>query len=585
MSVSRSPLHFLLPYLKPWKWHLFWGLLLISLAGIGASLQIFAGTWLIDWILKATITEKEKWWRVLALASGYLIATIFVRMLLWHFGYRILVRIREAVVLGLRSSFFTHVNHLCLRFHLRRSSGELFSYLFGSPLARVTEFYQQVSLNTVSSVLTLVSATIMVFFWNVPVSLVLVMLVIGSVLLMNRSRSRIKNLHKDFQNAEGNVSGEVSELLRGSTAIKLYSMEERVGERFTRRAGELGEQSRIRDIKSHFESMKQEAFGYFAYALLMIAAFWAYLKGSLTLGQVTGYLVAYNSLTGPLQSLFQAFLLWGGAQASLERIGSVLAEDSSTPDPGGNAKPVPPNGAITFVNVDFSYNSEKVTLKDLNFRIHQGEKVAFVGPSGGGKSTILQLMLRLYDPDSGGIFLNDVNLRDLRPGELRTRFGVVPQDPFLFRTTIRENIRSAKPDASEEDIKNACKASNAWEFIKTLPKGLDTPVGEGGASLSGGQKQRIAIARAILLKPPIFLFDEATSALDSISEAALQVFLEKGLSDKTLVIVAHRLSTVRNCDRILVVDQGRIVQEGSFDHLNSAPGLFQNLIAAQSLRR
>jgi len=220
----------------------------------------------------------------------------------------------------------------------------------------------------------------------------------------------------------------------------------------------------------------------------------------------------------------------------------------------------------------------------VNLTIPYGQRVALVGPSGAGKSTVTQLLLRLYDPDQGAILIGRMNIRHCRGPDLRHKFGVVPQDPFIFRTSIRYNLCVARPGASNAEIRRACELANAWEFISRLPAGLDTPVGEGGSTLSGGQRQRLAIARALLAEPDYFIFDEATSALDTVSEALVQQAMENAVSGKTSLIIAHRLATVKNCNRILVIDDGRIVQDGSYDELVGQAGLFRNLVQGQVLK-
>ncbi|MBL8992309.1 MAG: ABC transporter ATP-binding protein, partial [Spirochaetia bacterium] len=504
MTASASPWKTLLPVLRPWRWHLTAGVVINAAHGIGMTFQIFIGTWLIDWVLKADVVEAQKWIRVFFLAVAWLVASIFARMLTWHVGYRILTWVRERMLLDLRARFFHHVNHLCLRFHMRRSSGELFSYLFGSPLGKVMEFYQHVSMNLPGSAINLISTLVVVSFWNLHITAVLAALVFGSVFIMNRARKNVRKLHSEFQNAESAVTGEVAELLRGNKAIKLYAMEQKVDDNFHAQADRIGRKSYERDVKSHMLVMTQEGFGYAAYAVLMVLCTWAYLRNKITLGQVTGYLVAYNSLQGPMQSLFTSFTLWGGSQASLERIGKVLAESSSTPDPDAHrAVPEPPSrGTLRFEHVSFSYDAGQPVLKDVSLEIRPGEKIALVGPSGSGKSTIVQLFLRLYDPDEGRVMLENADLRTFAGASIRRRFGVVPQDPFLFRTTIRENIKVARENADDVEVRRACERAQAWEFISRLPGGLDEMVGEGGSSLSGGQKQRLAIARALLTEAP-----------------------------------------------------------------------------------
>jgi ATP-binding cassette subfamily B protein len=222
-------------------------------------------------------------------------------------------------------------------------------------------------------------------------------------------------------------------------------------------------------------------------------------------------------------------------------------------------------------------------LRDLTLTIPRGQRIALVGPSGAGKSTLAQLLLRLYDPQSGSVRLGGVDLRKFEASDLRKQFGVVPQDPFIFRTTMRDNIRVARSDASDDAIRRACELANAWEFIARLPGGLDACVGEGGSSLSGGQRQRLAIARAILRDPTILLLDEATSALDAESEALVQEALARLMRGRTTLVIAHRLSTVAGAHRVVVVDGGQVVEAGTHAELLARAGPYRRLVERQML--
>jgi ABC-type multidrug transport system fused ATPase/permease subunit len=302
------------------------------------------------------------------------------------------------------------------------------------------------------------------------------------------------------------------------------------------------------------------------------------------IGELQVYIAAFTSLQSSLTILFQMSTFKAAAQAGVERIAGVLKTASTTPDPIGYEANVPGNGQIVFFNVSFGYGPDRPVLKDVNLTIPYGQRVALVGPSGAGKSTITQLLLRLYDPDQGAILIGGLNIRHCRGAELRRRFGVVPQTPFIFTTSIRHNLCVASPDAGEAEVRLACERANAWEYISRLPDGLDTPVGEGGSTLSGGQRQRLAIARALLAEPQYFIFDEATSALDTVSEKLVQDATENAVAGKTALIIAHRLATVKNCDRILVIDDGRIIQDGRYDELVGQAGLFRDLVQGQVLK-
>jgi ABC-type multidrug transport system fused ATPase/permease subunit len=547
------------------------------------ALQNLYPKWFFSEVIDAKgIDATARWRRVAWLGAGYLAVSVVMRMGFWHLGYRFFTWARERIVFGLRAQFFRHVNHLCLRFHDRHSSGELFSYLFGTPLASLMQFFQHTSVLVPGSVVTVVWTLGVLWFWDPTVGGLLTFTSICSVLLMIASRRRIQRIQKDYQSVEGDVSGRVADLLRGNKAVKLYGMEAQVLEDFEQRALIVGRKSYERDVRGHIEWMKQEGFGYLCYVALMAVCAWRADRGGIETGIVVSCFTSFQGLYGPLQQLFQAFVLWGGAAASLDRIGRVLDTASTTPDPFDPEQTVPARSTIEFMNVTFGYDVDRPVVRDLNLLIPYGQKVAFVGRSGSGKTTLAELALRLYDPHRGEVRIGGTDARRFAGSNLRRTFGIVPQDPFIFRATVRDNVRVARPEASDVAIRRACELANAWEFIERLPAQLDAQVGEGGSSLSGGQRQRLAIARALLADPPIFVFDEATSALDTLSEKLIQNALEVNLVGRTAIIIAHRLATVRQCDRILVLDSGRIAQDGSYDALMGT-GLFGDLARGQEL--
>ena len=247
------------------------------------------------------------------------------------------------------------------------------------------------------------------------------------------------------------------------------------------------------------------------------------------------------------------------------------------------ALPKPARGEVEFRDASFAYPGRPnvPVLDRVSFRVMPGEKLALVGPSGAGKSTIFQLILRFYDPLSGSIGFDGVRLTDVDPAALRAQIALVPQDAVVFGTSVRENIQFGRPDATDAEIDKAAEAAHASEFIRRLPRGYETPVGERGVTLSGGQRQRVAIARAILRKAPLLLLDEATSSLDAESETLVQQALKRLMLNRTSIVIAHRLATVQTCDRILVVDHGRIVEEGTHISLAGAGGLYARLAKLQ----
>ncbi|MBV9555708.1 MAG: ATP-binding cassette domain-containing protein, partial [Pseudolabrys sp.] len=279
--------------------------------------------------------------------------------------------------------------------------------------------------------------------------------------------------------------------------------------------------------------------------------------------------------------------VWGEisqASGAAERLFEILGLEPAIKAPvHPHALPNPPRGEIAFDRVRFSYPTrpDAPALDGISFEIKRGEKVAIVGPSGAGKSTIFHLILRFYDPDTGRVTFDGVAMPNAEPANLRSRIALVPQDAVVLAATVRENIRFGRPDASDLEIEKAAELAYASEFISRLPQGLDTPIGERGVTLSGGQRQRIAIARAVLREAPLLLLDEATSSLDAESETLVKQALERLMRDRTTIVIAHRLATVLSCDRIIVLDHGRIVEQGRHETLLAAGGLYARLARLQ----
>jgi len=582
MEEHPRPWRVIWPFVRPHRRALAVAITLNALHGFAITFQVFTVGWLVDWVLGKGSVPPDVWRRSLALALGYFLVSVFGRMVTWHIGYRIFTSIREKILSTLRTSFFRQLNALCLRFHVKRSSGELFSYLFGSPVSNIIQFYQHCSSGLAGAVTTILSA-VGLLLWTDGVLTLLLSLTVGiQVYMMELARRTNRRIHLEFQKLESSVTGSVADLLRGTRTVKIHSMEQEVEGEFGKQMSLISKKSYERDVRAHMEWMKTETVSYAGFALMLVACAWRFCDHTITLGQVSMFMLAFQQLAGPLTVISQAYTLWGSAEASIERIGEVFRTASTTPDLPRDHRPVPPTGELEMRDVSFAYDKTPV-LRQVSFRIPYGQTVALVGPSGSGKSTIAQLLLRLYDPDSGEVLFGGQNLRQCAGAEVRRRFGVVPQDPFIFRTTLRQNLRVADPDATDADLERVCRQANVWEFIEKLPQGLGTPVGEGGSNLSGGQKQRLAIARALLAEPSVFLLDEPTSALDTLSEQLIQETLQKVSSGRTVIIIAHRLATVRQCQRILVIRDGAIAQDGSYEELLRCAGLFQNLVQGQQL--
>jgi subfamily B ATP-binding cassette protein MsbA len=429
-----------------------------------------------------------------------------------------------------------------------------------------------------------VAAMLVVMFLNDPVLALVAM--VGSpaaLIVMRRYAKRTRKAAQGAMAETSNLSTAVMESLDGVKIVKIENRESdeeaRVRVVIERRQGHV-----IRGANAKaFATPTTEAVSMIVVAGVLAFASWRASTTGMTPGGFTAFLVAMLTASQSLRQLANLQSVFSEGFAAARRLFSALDVE---PEIRAALHPtIVPEGpcAIAFEQVGFAYHEGLPTLSSVSLRADPGETVALVGPSGGGKSTLLNLIPRFYDPTSGRITINGVDTRDADLAHLRDRIALVTQDPFLFDDTIRANIAYARPNAPMEDIKAAALAAAAHEFIEALPHGYDTSVGEAGARLSGGQRQRIAIARAFLKNAPILLLDEATSALDTESEAKVQVALERLMRGRTTLLIAHRLSTVRGADRIYVVEAGRIVEQGDHDSLMAAGGLYARLARSQNL--
>ena len=566
------------PYCWEYRWSLLLCIFLNALPGVAIAIQVAAPNYLMQYVLNAPgLSVHAKYFRLAALVGGYIFAAVFLRMLAWYGSYRIFTNVRENILMDLRSRFFRHINGLCLRFHGKYSSGELFTYVMGSPLTEISGFFHMLAMNMPNAISTLVIAVALMAGWDWGMTLILIVSVVLTVVTSTSGHNRLRELMEDYQAAEGKVIGRVADIFRGNRDVKMYAIEEKMSATFEASADVLRRKVFDRDVKTHHVNMRQETVGIFCFVLVILVAAGRYMNGHLTQGQLFSFLGAFAVLQQPVLLMFQLKVNQGKAQASLNRLNDVLMTDTSTPEPR-RAMPVPEKAALVVKDLEFHYSADRPVLRGINLTIPFGQRVALVGPSGSGKSTLAKMFLRLYDPDHGSVSFDHEDLRCCRTVDVRQRFGVVPQDPYFFSTSIRENLHIVCPSATEERMRECCEMASIWGFVESLPEGLDTVIGESGARLSGGQRQRLAIARALLHNPDYFVFDEATSALDTVSERMVQEAFARILPGRTAVFIAHRLSTVNDCDRIIVLDEGRIIQDGTFEQLRNEPGLFQRMV-------
>lgn len=406
-------------------------------------------------------------------------------------------------------------------------------------------------------------------------------LVLGPILFIGR---RLRDISSKSQDRVADVGVIVDETLGAMKIVQAFGQEEREGQRFSGAVENAfgAAKSRIRTRATLTAVLIFMMFG--AITMVMWQGALDVQAGKLTGGSIVAFVLAGGLLAGAFGALSEVYGDLVRCAGAAQRISQLLNEQPGIAAPAHpRALPQPPHGSVAFENVTFRYptRQEVSALHDFSLRIAPGETVAVVGPSGAGKSTLFQLILRFYDPEAGTIRVDGVALPDADPADIRARIAMVPQETVIFAASARDNLRYGRWDATDEELWAAAESANAAEFLRKLPEGLDTYMGEGGARLSGGQRQRLAIARAILRNAPILLLDEATSALDAESERLVQDALDHLMANRTTIVIAHRLATIRAADRIIVMNDGRIVEEGRHDALVGAGGLYARLAKLQ----
>lgn len=432
-----------------------------------------------------------------------------------------------------------------------------------------------------SSVLTLIGV-VSVMLWMSPFLTIITLIVVPLLVVgMKWITRRTGQLFKEQQRSLGELNGYIEETITGQRIVKTFSQENRVMHEFLEKNERLRRSSFWAQTISGFIPKLMHVLNNLSFTL--IAGFGGIfaLKGWITIGTIVVFAEYARQFTRPLNDLANQFNTLLSAVAGAERVFDLLDEQAEEADFGEYVQSANIKGDIVFDRVSFSYGEESQTIKNISFHVSPGETVALVGATGAGKTTIINLLARFYEVNEGRILIDGKDISKLRRSELRQAMGFVLQDPFLFHTTIRENIRYGRLDATDEEVEEAAKLANAHSFIKNLPDQYDTIINEGGTSISQGQKQLLSIARAILKNPSILLLDEATSSIDTVTELKIQEALERLMKGRTSFVIAHRLNTIKKADQIFVIQDGRIVEKGSHDELLEKEGFYFDLVTNQ----
>lgn len=574
-------------YIKDYRSKLWVAVVLSALVGICVACQPLVIKYIVDeGIANENLADKEKLIYVTKLCGLYL-GLAFARIYMWRIGYKCMLTALEGSLFKLRSHFFNHVQNLCMRFYSTVSDGELFNCIMGSPITNIRTYMTQLFQSVPYQAVSLVISVIALFSFDGQLTAILLLIVIIMAATNFISRKKIRRISSEYIGTEAETSKYLSDALHGMDAIKTYSIEDNTYKTFQAYIDRMYHKGIKSTMANVYEGNKPEMIQFIGTAIIYVAGTYACIYRNLSVGTLYAFLSSMGSILGILITWLNMGLQKSSAESGLEKIMKVLEQNSSTPEieeeekldvryekstAASLKKP-----CIEFKNVNFAYDNKNI-LNNFSCKIGYNQSVALVGSSGSGKSTVTKLVMRLYDVSDGEILFHGQDVKKYSIHDLRVSFGVVPQNPFIFYGSIWENIKIARPDASNKDIINAMEIAYVHEFVNELENGWNTIVGDGGVALSGGQKQRIAIARAVLGRPDVLIFDEATSALDNISEKRIQEAMENLMKSHTLIIVAHRLSTIKNVDKVMVLKDGEVIEEGGYDELANAGGAFSKLL-------
>lgn len=566
MTDYARLLHYVVPY---WR------------RGVAAIIAMIMGaltTLAVPWIIRNIIDDVLAAKNLVALnwiALGILVL-FFLRGVFSYLQGYLMSYIANRVIIDIRNEVYARVQRLSLRFFDTSKTGSLMSRLtndIGALQTAIVDNFVNIVKESVILIGSLVGMVIL--HWRLTLLCVIIVPLV-SITIKYFGRKLKKSGHM-MQERIADVTSHLQETIGGIRVVKSFFREDYEIARFR----QINQASFGAAMKAARQSSQLSPIVEFIAAIAVTAIIWyggwSVIDGELTAGELIAFLIYAINLANPVRRLSA---LYGDIQRSMAAGERVFALLDETPDIREKADAIALpvlRGDVVFDAVHFRYEPSKEVLSGISFHAEPGQKIALVGPSGSGKSTIANLIPRFYDVTAGAIKIDGHDIRDVTLASLREQIGIVPQDTALFNTTIEENIRYGRLDATYEEVAAAVRAANAEEFVRQLPQGLQTPIGDRGLVLSGGQRQRIAIARALLKDPRILILDEATSALDTESEQLVQAALERLMIGRTAFIIAHRLTTIQDADHILVIDRGRIVESGTHQSLLALHGMYYNL--------
>ena len=571
-------------YLKDYKWKL----IIVLIFAIGSTIftivgpkilgnattEIFNG--IVSKISGGTGIDFGKVGGILLTLLGlYTISVLFSAIQSFT-----MTSVSQNLTYRLRNDIARKINKLPMKYFDKRTNGEVLSVITNDVDTFSQNMNQSIT-QIITAICTIIGILIMMLSISWTMTLVSLIILPISAVLVSIIVKKSQKYFTAQQDYLGHVNGQVEEVYGGHNIVKVFNGEEKAIHEFTKMNEELyhsGWKSQFMSGLMHPIMMFTGNVGYVGVAIL---GGYLAVQGRITVGNIQSFIQYNKQFTQPINQIAQISSMLQSMVAASERIFEFLEEPEEVQEIEGAVKTEGLKGNVTFDHVQFGYNEDKIIIHDFNQTIKDGQKVAIVGPTGAGKTTMVKLLMRFYDVNQGAILVDGHNVKDFNRGELRKMFGMVLQDTWLFGGTIKENIKYGKPDATDEEVIEAAKAAHVHHFIQTLPKGYDMVIDEESSNISQGQKQLLTIARVILANPEILILDEATSSIDTRTEQQIQAAMDNLMKGRTCFIIAHRLSTIKNADVILVMNEGDIVEQGTHEELLEKNGFYANLYNSQ----
>ena len=491
-----------------------------------------------------------------------------------------MTRISQKLTYRLRKDISEKINKLPMNYYDKKTNGEVLSVITNDIDTLGTNLNQSVT-QIITSVCTLVGIAIMMLSISWQMTLIsLIVMPIGAFLvkiIVGKSQKYFKR-QQDYL---GHVNGQVEEVYSGLTVVKAFNGENNARTEFAKENNELYKSAWRSQFLSGLMFPVMGFISNIGYVGVAIAGGYLAINGKITVGNIQSFIQYNKQFTQPINQIAQVSSMLQAMVAATERIFEFLEEKDEVETAKEGVTTNGLKGNVTFDHVKFGYNPDNIVIKDFNAEVHDGQKIAIVGPTGAGKTTMVKLLMRFYDVTAGRILVDGHNVKDFERGELRQMFGMVLQDTWLFGGTVKDNIKYGKEDATDDEVIEAAKAAHVHHYIKTLPNGYNSEINEESSNISAGQKQLLTIARVILTDPKILILDEATSSIDTRTEIQIQKAMDNLMKGRTSFIIAHRLSTIKNADLILVMDHGDIVEQGTHEELLAKGGFYEKLYNSQ----